>query len=319
MSGGMTTANTSLLRRAEVWSSEIKEILRDELMAMQYVRWLTEFPDGDTFKIPSIGQAVVRDYEENQPVVYDPMDIGQFTFQITDYVQSGNYITKKAEQDGFYMEQLVSRFVPEQERALMVRLETDILGLQSGQTSGNSNTINGASHRISGGNSGKMELADFAYARYALKKANVPDTNLVAIVDPSVEYYINTISNLINVSDNPKWEGIISDGVASGMRFVKNIYGFDVYTSNYLADVESETLNEADGTTSTAVTDAKANLFFSAASGVQPFIGAWRQMPEVEAEWKKDLQRTEFITTARYGLKLYRPENLFVIVAEPNV
>lgn len=319
MSGGMTTANTSLLRRAEVWSSEIKEILRDELMAMQYVRWLTEFPDGDTFKIPSIGQAVVRDYEENQPVVYDPMDIGQFTFQITDYIQTGNYITKKAEQDGFYMEELVSRFVPEQERALMVRLETDILGLQSGQTSANSNVINGASHRIAGGNSGKMELADFAYARYALKKANVPDTNLVAIVDPSVEYYINTISTLISVSDNPKWEGIISDGIASGMRFVKNIYGFDVYTSNYLADISSETLNEADGTTSTAVADGKANLFFSAASGVQPFIGAWRQTPEVEAEWKKDLQRTEFITTARYGLKLYRPENLFVVVADPNV
>jgi len=318
MSGGMTTANTSLLRRAEVWSSEIKEILRDELMAMQYVRWLTEFPDGDTFKIPSIGQAVVRDYEENQPVVYDPMDIGQFTFQITDYVQSGNYITKKAEQDGFYMEELVSRFVPEQERALMVRLESDILALQSGQTAANSNLINGTKHRYSGGNSGKMELQDFAYARYSLKKANVPDTNLVAIVDPSVEYFINTISNLVSVSDNPMWEGIVADGIASGMRFVKNVYGFDVWTSNYLDDIASETVAEVDGT-STAVTNGKANLFFSATPGVQPFVGAWRQMPEVEAEWKKDLQRTEFITTARYGLKLYRPENLVTVVAALNV
>jgi len=318
MSGGMTTANTSLLRRAEVWSSEIKEILRDELMAMQYVRWLTEFPDGDTFKIPSIGQAVVRDYEENQPVVYDPMDIGQFTFQITDYVQSGNYITKKAEQDGFYMEELVSRFVPEQERALMVRLESDILALQSGQTAANSNLINNTKHRYSGGNSGKMELQDFAYARYSLKKANVPDTNLVAIVDPSVEYFINTISNLVSVSDNPMWEGIVADGIASGMRFVKNVYGFDVWTSNYLDDIASETVAEVDGT-STAVTNGKANLFFSATPGVQPFVGAWRQMPEVEAEWKKDLQRTEFITTARYGLKLYRPENLVTVVAALNV
>jgi len=318
MSGGMTTANTSLIRRAEVWSSEIKEILRDELQAMQYVRWLTEFPDGDTFKIPSIGQAVVRDYEEDMPVVYDPMDLGQFTFQITDYIQSGNYVTKKAEQDGFYMEELVSRFVPEQERAIMVRLEGDILALQSGQTAANSNTINGAKHRVSGGNSGKIELQDFAYARYALKKAHVPDTNLVAIVDPSVEYYINTISNLVSVADNPMWEGIVADGIASGMRFVKNVYGFDVYTSNYLDDIASETVAEVDGT-STAVTNGKANMFFSAAGGVQPFVGAWRQMPEVEAEWKKDLQRTEFITTARYGLKLYRPENLFVVVAAPNI
>lgn len=318
MSGGMTTGNTGLIRRAEVWSSELKEILRDELQAMQYVRWLTEFPDGDTFKIPSIGQAVVRDYEEDMPVVYDPLDIGQFTFQITEYKQSGNYITKKAEQDAFYTQELVSRFLPEQERALMVQLEADILELQSGQTSGNSNTINTAKHRVAGGNAGKIELQDFAYARYSLKKAHVPDTNLVAIVDPSVEYYINTISNLVSVSDNPRWEGIVADGIATGMRFVKNVYGFDVWTSNYLDDIASETLAEVDGT-STAVTNGKANLFFSATAGVQPFIGAWRQMPEVEAEWKKDLQRTEFVTTARYGLKLYRPENLFVVVAAPNV
>jgi hypothetical protein len=30
------------------------------------------------------------------------------------------------------------------------------------------------------------------------------------------------------------FEGIVRDGVATGMRFVANVYGFDVYTSNYL-------------------------------------------------------------------------------------
>ena len=44
-----TTANTSLLIRSEVWANELKEILRDELMAMQYVDWMSNFPDGDTF------------------------------------------------------------------------------------------------------------------------------------------------------------------------------------------------------------------------------------------------------------------------------
>lgn len=313
-----TTDNTAVLRRTEVLSSQLKEILRDELMAQQYVNWLTEFPDGDTFKVPSIGQAQVDDYVEGEAVRYRPMDTGQFTFQITEYKQAGTSITKKAMQDGFYMDQLMSRFLPEQERALMVEVESDILSLHTNQTSGDSNTINGAAHRISGGNAGKIEVQDFAYARYALKKANVPDSNLVAIVDPSVEYYINTISSIVNLSNTPRWEGIVADGIATGMRFVANVYGFDVYTSNYLDDVASETVNEADGT-STAVTDAKANLFFSAAPGVQPFIGAWRQMPEVENEWNKDLQQWEFLTTARYGLDLYRPENLFTVVAETNV
>lgn len=313
-----TTDNTALLRRTEVLSSQLKEILRDELMAQSYVNWLTEFPDGDTFKMPSIGQAQVDDYQEGEAVRYRPMDIGQFTFQITEYKQAGTSISKKALQDGFYTDQLMARFLPEQERALMVQVEEDILELHTNQTSGNANAINGASHRFAGGNAGKVTIEDFAYARYALKKANVPDTNLVAIVDPSVEYYINTITNLVNVSNNPRWEGIVSDGIATGMRFVKNVYGFDVWTSNYLDTVASETLDEADGT-SQALTNAKANMFFSAAPGVQPFIGAWRQMPEVETEWNKDLQQWEFLTTARYGLDLFRPENLITVVAEVNV
>ena len=46
-----TTANTAQLRRSQVWSTQLKDVLQDELMAQGYVRWLTEFPDGDTFNI----------------------------------------------------------------------------------------------------------------------------------------------------------------------------------------------------------------------------------------------------------------------------
>lgn len=196
----------------------------------------------------------------------------------------------------------------------MVRLETDILGLQSGQTAADNNEINGADHRFTAtGTSNSISVEDFAKARYALKKANVPDTNLVAIVDPSVEYDLNTLTNLVNVSNNPRWEGIVSDGIATGMRFVKNVYGFDVFTSNYLDTIDTETLDSVN------IAGFKTNLFFSAAPGVQPFVGAWRQMPTVEAEFNKDFQRTEFVTTARYGVKLFRPENLVVVPSAINV
>ena len=312
MSTGMTTANTQLLTRAELWSSDLKEILRDELMAMKYVDWLTEFPDGDTFRIPSIGTADVFDYSEDQAVIYRPMDTGQFNFQITEYLQSGNYITRKAEQDVFYSNQLISKFVPEQERALMVRLESDILNLQSGQTAADTNLINNEKHRyVATGTGNTMSVEDFARARLSLKKANVPDMNLVAIVDPSVEYTMNTQTNLVNISDNPRWEGIVSDGIASGMKFVKNIYGFDVYTSQHLAELNGETLETVD------TTGFKANMFFS--TSVDTFKGAWRQMPTVDTEFNKDFQRTEFITTARYGLALFRPEGLVVVPSNTNV
>jgi hypothetical protein len=254
----------------------------------------------------------VRDYIEDTAVKYDAMDTGEFQFQITEYLQSGTYITQKMKQDAFYMNQLVSSFVPKQARALQVRLEQDILGLSAQQTAGNANTINGASHRfVASGTNEVIAATDFAKARFALKKANVPDTNLIAIVDPSVEYTLNTLTNLVNMSNNPQWEGIVSSGIATGMKFIKNIYGFDVYTSNYLADA-----NETIGAKTTAA--GKANMFFSAAGDVLPFIGAWRQMPKVDSEFNKDYQRDEYVTTARYGVKLYRPENLVCVLSDTD-
>lgn len=316
----MTSVNTAQLRRANVWSQQLKEVVLDELMAQQWVNWLTEFPDGDTFNIPSIGELPVRDYTENTAAVYDALDTGNFTFTITDYVQSGTYITEKAKQDMFYMNQLVSSFVPKQARALMENLETKILALAAagapgGQTANSLNSINGAAHRwVAQGTAEAMSVVDFARALHSLKKANMPDTNLIAIVDPSVEYTINTITNLTNVSNNPMWEGIITSGIASGRRFIKNIYGFDIYTSNYLATGQNETMESR--TTAAGV----ANIFMAAAGkDLLPFMGAWRQMPKVDTDYNKDYQREEYLTTARYGLKVYRPENLVVVLSDTDI
>lgn len=320
----MTTANMSLLTRSEVWSSELKEILRDEMMAQRYVRMLEGFPDGDQFTIPSIGQAQVDNYVEDAAVVYRPMDTGEFTFTVDKYLSSASYITKKAEQDSFYSAELMSRFVPEQERAIMAHFEaTTFAAPESGVSANSEAAIDGVGHRWAGSGTGAViAVADFARARYALKKANVPDTNLIAVVDPSVEYSINTLTNLVSVSDNPRWEGIVADGIATGMRFVKNVYGFDVYTSNYLATATDSALTNkaaSPGNVDFSTNNGKVNLFFSAAPAAQAFVGAWRQMPEVDYEYNKDFQRHEYVTTARYGVKLYRPENMVRVITKTNV
>ena len=174
----MTTGNVSLLTRAEVWSGELKEILRDEMMAQRYVRMLEGFPDGDTFKIPSIGQAQVDNYAEDTAVQYRPLDTGQFTFSVDKYLSSATYITKKAKQDMFYMNEMVSRFVPEQERAIMAHFETTAIAAPEAGVSANSNeTIDGVEHRYAAGGTGAVvTLEDFARARHVLKKSNVPAT-----------------------------------------------------------------------------------------------------------------------------------------------
>jgi|TARA_R110000796_G_scaffold68723_3_gene157284 hypothetical protein len=283
---------------------------------------LDGFPDGNTFNIPSIGQAQVDNYAEDAAVTYRPLDTGNFTFTVDKYLSSATYMTKKAEQDAFYSAELMSRFVPEQERAIMSHFETTTMAApEVGITANSQESIDGVHHRLSGGNAGKIEVADFAYARYALKKANVPDQNLIAIVDPSVEFALNSLTDLVNVSSNPKWEGIVRDGIATGMKFVSSVYGFDVYTSNFCATATDAALpdREGGGAVNFGTNNGKTNLFFSASQTVNPFVGAWRQAPEVDFEYNKDYQRNEFVTTARYGVKLYRPENMVRIITNPVV
>ena len=309
-----TVASNDHLIRSNVWSTMLKDILEDELMGLKYVKMLEGFPDGDTFNIPSIGQAEVYDYVENAPISYSGMDTGNFTFSITDYKATGMYISEKMKQDSFYMNELVSSFIPKQHRALMKALEVDALALgPESQTASNLNLINGAPHRFVGsGTSEVIAVADFAKARYSLQKANVPMTNLVAIVDPSVEYTLSTLTNLTNVSNNPQWEGIVRDSMSTGMKFRINVFGFDVYVSQNLKSGISETINGV-----TAATGV-ANLFFSAAPDVLPWVGAIRQPPKVQSDFNKDRQRDEYVTTMRYGLKTFRPEAFVTIITDTD-
>lgn len=311
---GFSTANNEHLIRSNLWSNQIKEVLEDDLMGTKYVDMITDFPDGDTINIPSIGQMEVRDFAEGQKAKYTAMDTGNFTFTITEYKQVGTYITEKMKQDSFYMNRLVSSFVPKMSRALAVALEADVLQIgPDGQTASNLNAINGANHRFIGnGTNETMAVKDFALAQYALKKANVPMTNLIAIVDPSVAYGLETQTNLINLTYNPAWEGVVRDGFTTGMRFRFNVFGWDVYESNYLKSGIAETI---DGKTTTT---GKGNLFFSAAPDVLPFVGNIRQAPKVDSEYNKDEQREEYIMTCRYGFKLFRPENLVVIITDDD-
>lgn len=313
---GFSAANNEHLIRSNLWSRQLKTLLEEELMGMKYVRMITDFPDGDTLNIPSIGAAEVMDYDEGQAIRYTAMDTGNFTFTIDQYKSSATYITEKMRQDSYVASELESSFVPKQHRALMEAIETRILSRgPDAQTASSTNAINGAAHRFVGsGTNETIDPIDFAKARHALRMANVPMTNLVAIVHPSVEYKLSTMTNLVNVSNNPRWEGIVRDGMSStGMQFSMNIYGFDVYVSDFLKQNVAETIS---GLTTTV---GSANLFFSATGGdVMPIVGLLRQSPKVDSEYNKDLQREEYVTTCRYGFKLYRPENMVVVLTDTD-
>lgn len=314
MSGIMTTTVDHLIR-SEIWSTRIKEIFEEDLFFMRYVDMIQDFPDGNVINIPSLGQMDVYDYEEGQAIKYTAIDTGNFQFRITDYVASGTYITDKFKQDSFYISRVDAETPGKMTRAVAERMEIDAFAIgNAGQTASALNTINGGDHRFVGsGTGGRIAPQDFARAKYALRKASVPMTNLVAIVDPSVEYTLETMTNLVNVSNNPQWEGIVRDGIATGMKFRMNVYGFDVYVSNWLPKNVNETI---DGVSTTS---GVANYFFSTAGDANPFIGAVRQSPRVESERNKDYQRDEFVVTSRWGFGFYRPESLVVILTNEDV
>jgi hypothetical protein len=311
---GFSTAATENLTRTNLWSSQIKDVFEDELFATQYVDWITDFPDGNTLNMPSIGQMEVKDYVEGQPIQYTAMDTGNFTFTIDKYKSSATFIYDKFKHDSFYMAQLTSQFVPKMQRALAKAMEVDFLAAgASAQTADDLNAINGGNHRFVGsGTSETMGVKDFALAHYALDVANVPRSNRIAIVDPSVEYALGTLTNLVNVSNNPTWQGIVKEGISTGLRFKTSIFGWDIYISQNL---RKNTAAETIGGLTTAV-GAANNLFFCADPIAKPIKGLVRQSPRVEFERNKDLQRDEYVTTCYYGFKLFRPESQVVIVTD---
>ena len=339
MASGFTVATNEHLIRSNLWSRQLKQLLLDDLMATRFVRTLTDFPDGTTLNIPSIGEAETADFAEGQAIKYNKMDTGNFVFSFDQYKYSANSISAKFKRDSYYASDVIAAFIPRQHRALMEAVETRILSRASaGQTANNPNTINGADHRWVGTGSGTfpgtagiagtqtLALRDFAKALYSLTKAQVPLTNLTAIVDPAVAYALQSSASVTSyLSPMPMWENVIQNGLVTGMRFRFNLYGFDVYTSNYLANPGIETITpSAVGavawTVGTATISSVANLFFSAATGdTCPLIGGFRQMPTVFSEFNKDLQQEEYVTIAEYGYKLYRPENMVVVLTDQAI
>ena len=314
---GFQDANTQFLLRTQLWSRQIKELLLDELNAMKFVRIISDFPDGQLINIPSIGEAETADFTEGQAVKYNSMDTGNFQFSFTQYKYSANAISEKFKRDSFYSADVIAAFVPRQHRALMEAIETRILAVaNAGQVAGSTNIINTADHRwVGSGTGGAFTFVDFARARYALTKANVPLTNLVAILDPSVIFTIETQTNVVNnLTPMPLWEGLIKDGAVTGFKFRFNLFGFDIYQSNYLPAIASETIS------SLSVTNGVANYLFSAAPGdTLPWVGAFRQLPTIYSEFNKDLQQEEYLTISEYDFKLYRPENMITVLSNTSV
>lgn len=307
------TGNTQALIRTELWQRQLEEILHEKLLSVPYTRQI-DFPDGSAMTFPSMGTAIVRDLPENSEITFDAVDTTDQQMVLNDPVVAANSFSEVLLEDALWSSDLLSKIPVEQSIAIMERFESDVLELANDQSggAGNSNDINGYAHRMIGqGANQTMAPDDFARAHLSLVKAKVDDTGLIAIVDPTVAYALETSTNLVNVDSNPRWEGIIGEGMYKNMRFVKNVYGFDVVTSNLLADVASETIG------SDTVSNAKTNIFMSASNErLLPFALAWkrRAMMDRDRDFNTGMEKVK--TTARWGTKLIREDNLVTVLTD---
>jgi len=305
------TSNSSPLIRAQVYSQMLQEALKDNLVGMKLAMDVSDFGDGTTYNIPSIGDVVIRDITEDSPAVYDAIDTGNFTMTITDFKSAGSYVSRKLLEDGYMGQKLLAAVPRKHLDALMQHFETRLFAVaNAAQTAAAANNVNSQAHRIAGsGTSGVVALADFAKIKTSMDKANCPANSRVMFIDPLGEKDLNNLTNLINVSNNPKFEGIINTGFARDTRFLVNIFGIDIYTSNRLPNITSETVN------SVAVTNGKAAIAMCVADpDVMPMAMAWRRMPETHGEYNKDLDREEYVTYCRFGLGCKRKEAMVVLI-----
>jgi hypothetical protein len=317
MTASNHTGNSSALIKAQVYSEFLLKAIHEGLLPDGFHRDVSDFADGDTLTIPVLGEGVIRDYQEGQAVKYDPIDSGTLTLTITEYVQAGTSISRKLQQDGYKAAELEAMIPSEHLRLIQERYESDMLGQQSKQTPSQTNSINGFAHRwvaYNGTSVGVINLEDFLYMKLAFDKALLPENGRVAIVDPVVEAALNVHVGSQAFTNNPQFQGLVETGFARSHRFVRNIFGWDIYVSNRLATV-TETINGGPHNSSRSVTAGKANVFMCVADDMtKPFMGAWRQMPKVDGEFNKDLQQDEYVTTARWGFGLQRPQALGVVL-----
>ena len=319
----MLTSNTTAFVEATQYSQFILDNLHDYLLPEGLYRDVSDFGSGTTLNIKTVGTVTIQDAAEDTPLNFNPIDTGNITLTITDYVGDAWKVSDDLREDGAQIDSLMSMRAMESTRALGENHESRFLAVaNAAQTNANVNLVNGRPHRWIGGGSGVttrvMSMSDLIGMKLAFDKANVPAAGRMAIVDPIVEATLNSLTNLVNVSNNPMFEGIITEGFAKDHKFVRNIFGFDIWTSNFLpVKTATEALNASSynlANTTAAIGDV-ANIFMCVSDdSTKPIMHAWRRAPKTEG-WRDNEERADkYQVTSRFGLGAQRVDTLGTIL-----
>lgn len=309
-------SNADAFNDAEKYSAFVVKTLPDIMLPDNMYRDVTsELSDGNTLNIPTTGAVSIQEVAEGVPLNFSAIDSGQITMQITEYIGDAWYVSDEVRQDYARISLLESARAEESVRALAEYKESKFLAaLNTAQTDAATNPVNGVGHRFASAETGGVVTIDhLRRMKYAMDKARVPQAGRIFLVDPSVEYTLNGIAQVVT-SDNPMFEGIITEGFAQSHKFVKNIFGFDIWTTDFLPKGTF-----SDGTTSIATTGVVNSAFSVVSDQHVPIMYAERKAPSVEGWRDNEERREKFQTTYRAGWGAQRVDTLYNLITDSNV
>ena len=313
---GFNRTNAEVTIDAEILSGEVLISLQKGFLPEGFTRDISEYKSGDKFKIPTLGEAIVRDVDPTETdLPVDNMSTGSVELTITKFKAAGNAVEDSWREDSeSAADSMLAQIGASQLLALRKNWETDFLqAMYEVQTLNDANAFDGIAHKAaSSGGNGQITLEDINLQKFALDEAGASEEGRVLIVPGIVEMTLNNLmgSDAV-IANTPMFEGIVNTGFAKSMRFIRNIAGFDIYVNSRLPRVEESTDLGA-ATTGSVIQPCFA---FVAGSDVEkPVMSAWRRMPKVTGERQESKEREIFWTTARYGFGTQRKETLSTVM-----
>jgi hypothetical protein len=309
------TTNTRAFIEAEQYSDFILMNLHDGLLPESFYRNVSDFGSGETLHIKTVGTVTLQEGAEDTPLTYNPIETGEITLTITEYKGDAWYVSDKLREDGTNIDRLMAERSMESTRAFQEVLETDFLkaGAEVYQATSGPFNVNGFAHKIvSAETNDVFALSHLIAMKLAFDKANVPAGGRVFICDPTVEATLNGLVTITNdVTEFGKM--ILEGGWERDNRFVMNLFGWNIITSNRLHK-PAAAVN--DGTNSIAA-NGVYNMFMCVLDDqTKPIMHAVRRQIRVEGERNKDYNRDEFVASSRYGFGVQRVDTLGCLVTD---
>lgn len=325
--GQSLTTSQSQAFIPEIWSTEIKKYLEDNLVMSQFVRRVPFVGKaGDRIRLPNLGRLGVNEKLPSTPVKFQSRKETEYSMVIDQYKESSiaveDIVQIQAHTD---MRQL---YTMEAGRALARDIDDAILAMRAAVKG-----ENGSEHSIESAD--PLKYSDILDAWEVLNTKRVPKEGRVLVISPQQEASMLASGSLQDIFINREQSGNISNP-SSGV--IGQVLGVPVVMTTALQENSATAFTNGDDgqPEPTPAYDSSARYFptqnatsglsgtnfdnqFTAILGHRDWLNfAVQKEPSVDAVWSTEYQEWHIVQTQIYGLKLYRDDHAVLITTDEN-